>query len=59
MKFKFGVLMRDYFPFFIARRSRLDFAFGASFAKSPAICPAFGAIDLWCPKEEYFIPLRL
>ena len=47
------------FPFFAARRSRLDFGFGPFAGKSDANPPAFGAIPQHLPVVEYFIPFRL
>ena len=48
-----------HFPFFAARRSRLDFGFGPFGGRSDANPPAFGAIPQHLPVVEYFIPFRL
>ena len=48
-----------HFPFFAARRSRLDFGFGPFAGRSDANPPAFGAIPQHLPVVEYFIPFRL
>ena len=48
-----------HFPFFAARRSRLDFGFGPFAGRSDANPPAFGAIPQHLPVVEYFIPVRL
>ena len=48
-----------HFPFFAARRSRLDFGFGPFAGRSDANPPAFGAMPQHLPVVEYFIPLRL
>ena len=47
------------FPFFAARRSRLDFGFGPFAGRSDAKPPAFGAMPQHLPVVEYFIPFRL
>ena len=52
-------LTLPYFPFFAARRSRLDFGFGPFCGRSDANPPAFGAMPQHLPLVEYFIPFRL
>ena len=49
------------FPFFAARRSRLDFGFGpfAPGTEHPAPGTFTGAIPQHLPVVEYFIPFRL
>ena len=54
-----GASARIHFPFFAARRSRLDFGFGPFAGRSDANPPAFGAMPQHLPVVEYFIPLRL
>ena len=50
-----------HFPFFAARRSRLDFGFGpfAPGTEHPAPGTFTGAIPQHLPVVEYFIPFRL
>ena len=55
----FEFLQFFHFPFFAARRSRLDFGFGPFAGRSDANPPAFGAIPQHLPVVEYFIPFRL
>ena len=48
-----------HFPFFAARRSRLDFGLRPFVGRSDANPPAFGAMPQHLPVVEYFIPFRL